>query len=104
MQGDGSIAESTRFTSATFCYIRIPAATATANVFSPSIWNIMNYANTTTYKTTLQRGISVSESTELDASLWRNTAAITSIDISANGGNLVSGSTFNLYGILGANA
>ena len=64
----------------------------------------MNYANTTTNKTTLQRGISVSESTELDVSLWRNTAAITTIDISANGGNLLLGSTFNLYGILGANA
>jgi len=104
LQGDGSVAESTRFTNATFAYMRVPAATATANVFSPSIWNIINYANTTTNKTTITRAQSVSESVELDINLWRNTAAITTIDISVSNGNLVSGSTFNLYGILGANA
>lgn len=33
------------------------------------------------------------------ANLWRNTAAITSINLYSNGGNLVSGSSFFLYGI-----
>ena len=33
------------------------------------------------------------------ANLWRNTAAITSIELYSNGGNLVSGSSFFLYGI-----
>jgi hypothetical protein len=102
LQGSVDGAESTRFTSATSAYMRIPAATATANVFSPSIWNIMNYSNITTYKTTLQKGTSVTDQVELDVSLWRNTAAITTIDISTSNGNLVSGSTFTLYGIKAA--
>jgi hypothetical protein len=104
LQGSADGAESTRFTSATFAYMRIPAATATANVFGLSIWNIMNYANTTTNKTTLQKSTSVTDQVELDVSLWRNTAAITTIDISANNGNLLLGSTFNLYGIQAGNA
>ncbi len=104
LEGNGSIAESTRFSSASAVYIRIPASTATANVFSPSITNIMNYSNTTTNKSTLTRAQSVSESVNLIVGLWRNTTAITSINLSANNGNFVSGSTFNLYGILGANA
>jgi hypothetical protein len=33
------------------------------------------------------------------ANLWRNTAAITSINLYSNSGNLVSGSSFYLYGI-----
>ena len=33
------------------------------------------------------------------AHLWRNTAAITSINLFSNSGNLVSGSSFHLYGI-----
>jgi len=102
LQGSADGAESTRFTSATFCYVRVPAATATANVFSPSIWHIMNYSNTTTNKTTLQKGSIAAVQVEIDTSLWRNTAAITTIDISAASGNLVSGSKFTLYGIKAA--
>jgi len=33
------------------------------------------------------------------AHLWQNTAAITSINLFSNGGNLVSGSSFYLYGV-----
>lgn len=102
LEGNGSVAESTRFSTQSFILVRIPAATATASVLSPSIAQIMNYSNATTYKTALIRLTSVSESVGLNAGLWRNTAAITSIDFSANTGNLVSGSTFTLYGIKAA--
>lgn len=102
LEGNGSVAESTRFSTQSFILVRIPAATATASVLSPSIAQIMNYSNATTYKTALIRLTSVSESVGLNAGLWRNTAAITSIDFSASSGNLVSGSTFVLYGIKAA--
>jgi hypothetical protein len=59
----------------------------------------MNYSNTTTYKTVLMRANDASKSTEATVGLWRNTAAITSIVFAMTGGNLLSGSTFTLYGI-----
>jgi len=80
--------------------------------FSPFIHHIMNYANTTTYKTILQRGNDAGDTTTAyrqvgtSVSLWRSTSAITSIVIKGLGGNSSSGfsagSTFTLYGISAA--
>jgi hemolysin activation/secretion protein len=65
----------------------------------------MNYSNTTTNKTFLMRTNTANANTSLSASLWRSTAAITSISLGVEfTQNFVVGSTFNLYGILGANA
>ena len=67
------------------------------------IVSIMNYANTTTYKTTLARYNNSAAETEADVGLWRSTAAITSLTIRTDGGaNWSSGSTFTLYGIASA--
>jgi hypothetical protein len=69
---------------------------------------IMNYSNTTTFKTTLCRGDDVRTTGATDGtvnanvSTWRSTSAITQIDAIAASGNFVSGSTFTLYGILKA--
>ena len=72
---------------------------------SYSIANIMNYANATTYKTVLHRGGYAGNITAVTAGLWPSTAAITSLSCVPTGGTTwVAGSTFNLYGILGANA
>ena len=68
------------------------------------IFNIMNYANTTTYKTTISRYTQTASSypgTDVTVGLWRSTAAINSININAQTGNFSSG-TFTLYGILAA--
>ncbi len=102
LQGSVDGAESTRFTNATFCYLNMPAVSATTEPIGFSIWNIMNYSNATTYKTTLQKAANLGNQVDLDCSLWRNTAAITTIDISAANGNLLSGSRFTLYGIKAA--
>jgi hypothetical protein len=102
LEGNGSIAESTRFSPLSALLARIPATTATAGVFSPTIMHIMNYTNVTTFKTTLLKFQSVSESVGLNVGLWRNTAAITTVAFSANNGNLVSGSSFTLYGVKSA--
>jgi hypothetical protein len=67
--------------------------------------NIMNYANTTTYKTVLCRDSTSGSSSTAAAlvNLWRATpAAITSITIFPNTGNFSVGSTFTLYGIKAA--
>jgi hypothetical protein len=102
--GDGPAAGSSRLTSQTGVYNRINAASVASGTFSPTIIHIMNYSNSTTYKTTISRANSTSEEISLNASLWRNTSAITSITALVDNGNLLSGSTLNLYGILGANA
>jgi len=63
----------------------------------------MNYANTTTYKTSLTRGNIATVATLATVGMWRSTSAITSIKIERDGSNLLAaGSTFTLYGIAAA--
>lgn len=67
------------------------------------ITHIQNYSNTTTNKTVLSRGGLAGQITIAYVSLWRNTAAITSIDLSPfNGTSFDAGSSFTLYGIKAA--
>jgi len=94
LTGNGSSATSSRDSNATSMQIGIVGTEQ-----SSSIWNIMNYANTTTNKTVLSRGNSSANSVRANVGLWRNTAAITSITITAASSTFISGSTFNLYGI-----
>jgi hypothetical protein len=99
--GNGSTATSNRLTGqgALFSAIGVIASPG------QGISHIMNYANTTTNKTVLNRGNYASGYVGMQVGLWRSTAAITSIQIFEGGsGNLVAGTTFDLYGILGANA
>lgn len=65
------------------------------------IVNIMNYSNSTTYKTVIQRGSNAATGTGVNVGLWRNTAAITSITILPSYGSsyFLAGTTFSLYGI-----
>jgi hypothetical protein len=71
-----------------------------ADAFGNAIVNFNNYSNTTTHKAFLGRDNYSTNVVYATVSLWRNTSAITSITLSGTGGyNIVSGSTFNLYGI-----
>ena len=95
--GDGSTAASARSSNSTTLAINYFATTQSNN-----ICQIQNYANTTTYKTALARGNN-SGFTIAYAGLWRSTAAINSITLTASGGFTIStGSTFTLYGIKAA--
>jgi hypothetical protein len=101
LAGDGTDDFSGRLSSQTSM---IASRTASGITGNGSIV-LQNYSNTTTNKTMLSRGNNSSGLIALYAGLWRSTAAINTIklfDESAN--NFSSGSTFNLYGILGANA
>ena len=63
----------------------------------------MNYTNNTTYKTVLIRSGKGNKETTATTGLWRNTAAINSIQFITDSPNtFAAGTTFNLYG-LGAN-
>ena len=99
LQGDGSTASSFRSTND-------PAIGVLGNSEGGNvIAHIMNYSNTTTFKTILTRYNS------LDAvdgrvgsyvSLWGSTAAINSILLGFSSGNIATGTTFTLYGIKAA--
>jgi hypothetical protein len=67
-----------------------------------SILQFMNYSNSTTYKTILARSGVASKGTMATVSLWRNTAAITSITLLASQNAFNTSSTFTLYGIKAA--
>jgi hypothetical protein len=69
---------------------------------SPGIYNIMNYSNTTTFKTMISRFNNSSVIAQAEVSLYRSTSAITSIEIFTTPDSFAVGSTLTLYGIKAA--
>lgn len=100
--GDGSSASSARQSSVNS--IRDFGDLGGTAITSQFIFNIMNYANTTTYKTMLTRFSSVQKSRVMaHVSLWRSTSAITSVTFSFTGSDqFKSGTIASLYGITAA--
>ena len=71
--------------------------------YSVNRLDFLSYANTSVYKTVINRFDNIGDYVGMGVNVWRNTAAITSISIGLESGqNMVSGSTFTLYGILAA--
>lgn len=96
--GDGSTAGSARTSNASAIPIGYMPNADTLN-----ICQIMNYGNSTTYKTALSRDNRAGGAVGARVGLWRNTAAITSIVFKlAGGGNFNTGSTFTIYGVKSA--
>lgn len=102
--GNGSSAVSGRTSNDAYLeFGQVQGSLAASDVFASNIAHIMNYANTTTFKTILSRGDAPTNFTTTSVGLWRSTAAITSLDIYAGGlNNYVAGSTFTLYGVKSA--
>jgi hypothetical protein len=102
LSGDGSTVLSTRNSSVSQITLGYNDYNTTA-IGQMSIVNIQNYSNTTTYKTTIQRGSNANTGVSATVGLWRSTSAITSILVKNSGGvNFAIGSTFTLYGIKAA--
>ena len=98
LYGNGTSALSNRETGVNYFYLMDYVSASTSNP-NMSIVHIMNYANTTTYKTVLDRSGVADAGTVASAGLWRNNAAINRIDISTGGGTFSTGTTFTLYGV-----
>ena len=64
--------------------------------------SIMNYSNTTTYKTVLSRFNNSAVGTNTNVGLWRSTSAINSVKIGLDGNSYDIGTSFTLYGIKAA--
>jgi len=101
VSGTGSSAVSNRNTNGPAIQMDNYGSVRTTD-FNTNISHIMNYSNSTTHKTVLARAGAAAVGTDINVGLWRNTAAITSMTLYIN--SFAVGSTFNLYGILGANA
>lgn len=102
LSGSGSAVLSTRNSNINFITLGYDDYNTTA-IGQMSIVNIQNYSNSTTYKTTIQRGSNANTGVSATVGLWRSTAAITSVLIKPAGGvNYAAGSTFTLYGIKSA--
>ena len=98
LYGDGTSAATDSSTSA----VLTNDSSFTASTFANSEIYIPNYASAN-YKSVSIDGVSENNATTayamLNAILWSNTAAITSVTITPAGGNFVEFSTFSLYGI-----
>jgi len=92
LYGDGTSAASARANNITYMLSGISDGTAAIH------GHIMNYSNTTTFKTMICRG-GGNRYVDADVNLWRSTAAITSITVGPSWSN---GSVITLYGIKAA--
>jgi hypothetical protein len=105
--GTGSSALSSRSSNSNSIYASAYSAVDGTNFLTTEI-HIMNYANTTTYKTTLSRGSQASYGTDAIVGNWRGSTgssfdAINSITIVNDASiNFAAGSTATIYGIANA--
>jgi len=101
IEGNGTSATSARTTSTSLMSI---AYSNNSNP-NPMITQIQNYSNTTTYKTMLSRSSAAGASVMAFVGLWRNTAAITSIELRMNAAGttvFAANTILSLYGIAAA--
>lgn len=96
--GDGTTAGAQRTSSQSAMRIGNQSGTG-SSAYSPMILNIMNYSNTTTYKTMIGRPNNPARIVDAYVNLWRSTAAISTVTFNST---FAAGSTFTLYGILKA--
>jgi hypothetical protein len=100
LSGDGTTASSARNTTAqAFQYIPLGSENIVAH--------LLNYSNTTTFKTTLSRSNAASSGLDASVGLWQSTAAINLIRIAPDVDtpartSFLTGSTFTIYGIKAA--
>ena len=107
LYGDGSSAIASAEANATYAAVFYSsAASTTASVFSGSVFDVLDYANTNKYKTL--RGLSGMDYNgtgriQFWSGNWRNTNAITSLKLTSdNSANFAQYSHFALYGIKAA--
>lgn len=102
LSGNGSSALSSRVSNNTYIQMTTNASWSDT-VPCNTLVKVMNYSNSTTYKTTLNRSNAAGYAgVDATVGLWRNTAAITSITLFLPSGNFNANTTFTLYGIKAA--
>ena len=105
--GNGSTAARSRNTGRSQIDGIINTPTSDSGEFALIKFDLLNYSNTTTYKTILYRDGKTQNTQEKGAGagtgIWRSTSAIDTLSIFTSGpstGTFSVGSTFTIYGIL----
>jgi len=101
LTGNGTAASSSRGSTLAFMRFSDGGSPETTNASLTKV-DFMNYSNTTTYKTAINRADNANRGTDAVVNLWRSTAAITSIKLYLSSGNIASGATATLYAIKAA--
>jgi hypothetical protein len=107
LYGNGSAAGASATTPDTVIAWNASDGGDTANAFNACIFDILDYSDTNKYKTSRfleGHDLNGSGVIEFRSGLWRNTAAITSIQVFTFGPNFANGSSIALYGIKRAGA
>ena len=103
IRGNGSTVIGEQQSNQTQVRISVAVDTSTAAGNQNIITNIMNYSNTSTFKTFFGRANNADvNGTEVNVSMWRSTTAINQLLVGLTGSTFVAGSTFTLYGIKAA--
>jgi hypothetical protein len=103
LRGDGTGATASGTANVTFPTLGYAtAANYASNIFSGTVIDLLDYANTNVNKT--MRGFSGFDTNGagivgLFSAAWRNTAAINSLTIIPGAGNFIQNSQFTLYGV-----
>jgi hypothetical protein len=103
--GDGASASVSATASATRMSVSLQGGASTAaNIYGGSVVDVLDYENTNKYKTL--RGLGGADANGsgyvwYSSGNWRNTNAVSSIQIIAENGNFTTASSFALYGIKG---
>lgn len=102
LEGNGSSASSGRNANTAPFGVGVQTASgATTGIFASNVIHILNYANTTTFKTVLWRSAADTNGagqTRLAVGLYRSTAAVSQFFLAPAAG-FVAGSTATIYGI-----
>jgi hypothetical protein len=101
LTGNGSAASSSRGSSLNYMRFSDGGSPQTGNTSLTKV-DFMNYSNTTTFKTAINRADNANRGTDAVVNLWRSTAAITSIKFYLSSGDIASGAIATLYGIKAA--
>ncbi len=104
ISGNGSAASSGRNSNQTLFYCDNNSAPDAANFNYVNTIHLMDYSNTTTNKTFLNRPNNAGYGVEAQVGLWRSTSAINTILLGVASGTWSVGTTFKLYGIQAGNA
>jgi len=105
LYGQGTTAVSQGYANTSNMYVGVTNNNALSySIYSPVIIDILDYANTSKYKTV--RVLAGNEDNSagygviyLNSGSWRSTSAITSITFLPGSGNFAENSTFALYGV-----
>ena len=104
LSGTGSSAISARASNETSTPLTYYGGVSTTLGATNQIGYLMNYSNSTTFKSVLARANNASSGVDANVCLWRNTNAINTIRVFLPTANFQTGTTVSIYGIQVGNA